>query len=169
MDVPRVTLAKIRKGRAMSEQASGISPTEIAADVIVQGDGKAFKQEIYGRSHRIAADEPAAVGGTDAGPMPYDLLLAALGACTSITLTMYAQRKGWPLEGVTVWLRHSRIHAADCAECETKFGMLDQIERDLRIAGPLDAEQKARLLDIADKCPVHRTLTSEVVIRTHEV
>ncbi len=86
-----------------------------------------------------------------------------------MTVAMYARRKGWPLEGVTVWLRHSRIHASDCADCETKEGMLDRIERDLRFAGPLTAEQRSRLREIADKCPVHRTLTSEIDIRTREV
>src|SRR5437868_7218982 len=108
--------------------------------VVVRGDGAGFRQEIFAGSHRLAADEPAAAGGTDTGPSPYDLLLAALGACTSMTLGMYARRKGWPLEDVTVNLRHSKIHAADCADCETKDVMLDRIERDIHLAGPLTAE-----------------------------
>jgi putative redox protein len=138
-------------------------------DVIVRGDGVAFAQDILARSHRIAADEPVALGGTNKGPTPYDLLLAALGSCTSITVTMYARRKGWPLQGIVVSLRHTRIHASDCAECETKTGMIDRIERDLHFDGPLSADQKLRLLDIADKCPVHRSLTSEIDIKTREV
>jgi|SRR5579863_4941090 len=137
--------------------------------VIVRGDGVGFAQEITAGPHRLTADEPIAAGGTGTGPSPYDLLLAALGSCTSMTVAMYARRKGWPLEGVTVSLRHSKIHAIDCAECETKEGMLDQIERFIQFAGPLTAEQRTRLLEIADKCPVHRTLTSEIHISTSEV
>jgi uncharacterized OsmC-like protein len=141
----------------------------IAAAVIVRGGAAEFAQEISAGSHRLTSDEPVAAGGADAGPSPYDLLLAALGSCTSMTVAMYARRKSWPLEGVTVWLRHSRIHASDCADCETREGVLDRIERDLRFAGPLTADQRARLREIADKCPVHRTLTSEIDIRTREV
>jgi putative redox protein len=116
--------------------------------------------------HRLVADEPTAVGGTGTGPGPYDLLLAALGSCTSMTVGLYARGKQWPLEAVRVRLRHSKIHAADCQDCETKVGMIDQIERDIELVGSLDGEQRARLLDIANKCPVHRTLTSEIAIRT---
>jgi putative redox protein len=108
-------------------------------------------------------------GGADAGPSPYDYLLVALGTCTSMTLSMYARQKQWPLEGVTVRLSHSRIHAADCAECETKEGKLDRIEREISLTGGLSAEQRARLLEIADRCPVHRTLTSEISIRSRLV
>ena len=142
---------------------------QITAAVIVRGGGAEFAQVIIAGPHRLTSDEPVAAGGTDAGPTPYDLLLAALGSCTSMTVAMYARRKSWPLEGVTVWLRHSRIHASDCADCETREGMLDRIERDVRFAGPLTAEQRSRLREIADKCPVHRTLTSEIDIRTREV
>ena len=127
-----------------------------------------FQQDILAGAHRLVADEPVAAGGLDSGPGPYDLLLAALGACTSMTIRLYAERKGLPLRRVEVKLRHSRIHAADCAECETREGMLDRIERAITLEGDLDAAQRARLMEIADKCPVHRTLTSEVDIRTSE-
>jgi putative redox protein len=127
-----------------------------------------FQQEITVGAHRFLADEPADVGGLDSGPGPYDLLLAGLGACTAMTLRLYAERKALPLERVTVELNHSRIHASDCENCETKEGMLDRIERAITMRGALDAEQRRRLLEIADKCPVHRTLTSEIDIRTTE-
>lgn len=139
------------------------------SQVVVRGSAAGFAQEIVAGRHRIAADEPVSAGGTDTGLSPYDLLLAALGACTSITVGMYARRKGWPLEEVTVNLRHSKIHAQDCAECETKEGMLDRIERDVHFAGSLTAEQRTKLLEIANKCPVHRTLTSEIDIKTRAV
>jgi putative redox protein len=137
--------------------------------VVVRGNAAGFAQEIHAGAHRLHADEPVSAGGTDTGPSPYDLLLAALGACTSMTVAMYARRKAWPLEEVTVHLRHSRIHAADCAECETKEGMLDRIERDIHFAGPLTEEQRSKLLEIANKCPVHRTLTSKIDIETREI
>jgi len=137
--------------------------------VIVRGSAGGFAQEIHAGPHRLHADEPVSAGGTDTGPSPYDLLLAALGACTSMTVAMYARRKAWPLEQVTVHLRHSKIHAADCAECETKERMLDRIERDIHFAGALTEEQRSKLIEIANKCPVHRTLTSEIDIETREV
>jgi uncharacterized OsmC-like protein len=136
------------------------------ASVIVEGGATGLAQEIAAGRHRLVADEPVEAGGTDAGPSPYELLLAALGSCTSMTLSMYARRKRWPLERVTVRLRHARIHAQDCAECETKEGMLDRIEREIALTGPLSGEQRERLLEIANRCPVHRTLVSEVDIRT---
>src|SRR5215813_6482317 len=126
-----------------------------------------FQNMVTTGPHRMLADEPVAVGGNDTGPGPYDFLLAGLGACTSMTMRMYADRKALPLDRVTVTLAHSKIYAKDCAECETSEGMLDQIDRVIKIEGPsLDDEQRKRLIEIADKCPVHRTLTSEVRIVT---
>jgi uncharacterized OsmC-like protein/alpha-beta hydrolase superfamily lysophospholipase len=127
-----------------------------------------FQQAIAVGPHRFIADEPVKVGGLDSGPGPYDLLLAGLGACTAMTLRLYAERKALALERVSVTLTHGRIHAADCETCETKEGMLDRIERSISLEGVLDAEQRKRLMEIADKCPVHRTLTSEIDIRTIE-
>jgi putative redox protein len=139
-------------------------PADGAVRVAESGAGR-LTQQISARRHRLTADEPHPVGD-DAGPTPYDLLLAALGACTSMTVRMYADRKQWPLERIVVDSRHSRIHANDCADCETTTGMVDRIERDITLIGPLDADQRAKLLDIADRCPVHRTLRSEVSIHT---
>ena len=138
-------------------------------EVVVHGSAAGFAQEITVGSHRLSSDEPVEAGGTDSGPSPYDLILSALGSCTSMTLGMYARRKAWPLESVTVRLRNSRIHAVDCAECETKEGMLDRIELDIELRGTLSAEQRSKLLEIANKCPVHRTLVSEINIRTRLV
>jgi putative redox protein len=137
--------------------------------VIVRGSATGFAQEIEIGPHRFKGDEPVASGGTDIGPSPYDFLLAALGTCTSMTVSLYARRKGWPLENVTVSLHHSKIHAADCANCETKVGKLDRIEREIQLTGALTSEQRAKLMEIADKCPVHQTLTSEINIRTRAV
>ncbi len=129
------------------------------------GTGR-FAQEIAAGHHALGADEPADYGGDDGGPTPYDLVLAGLGACTSMTVRMYAARKGWPLDRVSVTLAHDKIHAADCADCETRDGRIDRIERRLALDGELDAAQRARLLEIADKCPVHKTLKGEVEILT---
>jgi len=129
------------------------------------GDGP-YSQDIVAGNYVIRADEPVSAGGHGTGPTPHELLLAALGGCTAITLRMYADRKKWPLENVSVRLTHDRIHAEDCKNCETKAGYVDRIRRDITLEGPLDAGQKARLLEIADKCPVHRTLMSEKVIET---
>jgi uncharacterized OsmC-like protein len=137
--------------------------------VVVRETGHGlFQQEIISGRHHLIADEPKDAGGLGSGPGPYDFLLAALGACTSMTLRLYADRKKFPLTRTQVRLRHSRIYATDCAECETKEGMLDRIERVIILEGDLDAEQRARLMEIADKCPVHHTLKSEIDIRTVE-
>lgn len=135
-------------------------------EVVVLGKASGFSQQIIVGSHHLVADEPLSVGGTDTGPNPYDLLLAALGSCTSITVSMYARRKQWPLEAVRVTLRHDKIHAEDCEDCETREGMVDRIERQVEFVGSLDDEMRARLLEIANKCPIHKTLLSEIVIKT---
>jgi uncharacterized OsmC-like protein len=139
--------------------------------VVRSNRGHPFQQLVtLGAGHGLVADEPAAVGGEDGGPGPYELLLASLGSCKSMTVAMYARRKQWPLEEVVVRLRHDRIHAQDCAECDAqavaKVAFVDQLECEVELVGPLDATQRQRLLEIADKCPVHRTLTSEVRITT---
>jgi uncharacterized OsmC-like protein len=133
--------------------------------IVVRGDAHSFKQEIVAGKHHLQADEPVSAGGSDAGPDPYDYLLAALGVCTSMTVGLYARRKQLPLENITVWLWHSRIHARDCEECDTKEGMLDRIDVELKLTGSLSEEQHAKLMEIAAKCPVHHTLTSEINIR----
>jgi putative redox protein len=136
-------------------------------EVVVRESGAGrFGQEIAVGRHVLPADEPTWLGGDDAGPSPYGLLLAALGACTSMTLRMYADRKGWPLERTSVRLRHDKVHAQDCAECETQDGHIDRIRKSVQVEGELDAEQRRRLLEIADRCPVHRTLQSEVHIES---
>jgi len=139
-------------------------------DVVVweTGQGKFQQHAAIGGHHYLMADEPKSYGGLDSGPSPYDLLLAGLGACTSMTLRMYADRKNLPLEKVTVRLHHDKIHAEDCHECQTKNGKVDVIEREVVMEGDLDLATRARLLEIADKCPVHKTLHSEVKIVTRE-
>jgi putative redox protein len=125
-----------------------------------------FAETVRSGAHLLLADEPVANGGNDTGPDPYAYLVAALGACTAMTLRVYARQKKWPLRKVKVQLKHDKIYATDCAECETKEGKIDRIERLIELEGPLSGEQRTRLLQIADHCPVHRTLTSEVVIST---
>jgi putative redox protein len=139
----------------------------VAGKVVVREtrEGK-FTQLIAAGPHVLRADEPLDAGGLDSGPSPYDLLLAGLGACTSMTVRMYADLKQLPLERVTVELRHDKIHAQDCAECETREGRIDRIERIVRLEGTLDEAARAKLLEIAGKCPVHRTLHSEVTVPT---
>ena len=133
--------------------------------VVVRGGAKNFQQEVIAGRHQLIADEPVSADGGDAGPDPYDYLLAALGVCTSMTIGFYARRNRIPLENITVSLSHSRIYAADCEECETKQGMLDRIDVEVDLTGSLTAQQHAKLMEIAAKCPVHRTLTSEINIR----
>lgn len=150
-----------------AKPAKAMDLAEVPRNVVVQETRKSkFNQIITVGPHHLVADEPVAAGGEDAGPGPYDFLLAGLGACTSMTMRLYADRKSLPLDRVTVTLKHSKIYAKDCAECEMREGMLDQIERDIAMEGALDAEQRKKLMEIADKCPVHRTLTSEIRIVT---
>ena len=167
-------------GRYLDEAAEPVRFSAAAGASTASADGEPglvivretrrspLQQEIVVGRHHLLADEPVDAGGADSGPDPYGYLLAALGACTAMTLRLYAGPKSLPLERVTVRLRHSRIYAADCETCETKDGKVDRIERELVLEGALDDAQRARLLEIADKCPVHRTLTSEVDIRTVE-
>ncbi len=145
------------------------TPSQPGEVIVAETREGRYAQAVLTGRHRLAADEPQSVGGDDSGPGPYEYLLAALGACTSITLRMYAARKGWPLERVVVHLFHQKIHAEDCATCETKEGKLDRIDRKLELVGPLDAAQRQQLLAIADKCPVHRTLSSMSLIVTELV
>jgi len=147
------------------DAAPEVAASEPHAVVVTETRQGKFQQTIRIGRHTLTADEPVAVGGLDSGPGPYDLLLAGLGACTSMTLRLYAERKQLPLERVSVKLTHSRIHAADCETCETKEGMLDRIEKEITVDGPFDDDARARLLEIAEKCPVNRTLKSEIDIR----
>jgi putative redox protein len=137
----------------------------ITSDAVVVSSDSGLSQNIVSGKHRWIADEPVPIG-TDTGPSPYELLLGALGACTSMTLRLYAQRKGMDLQRITVTLRHSRIHAEDCSDCETKEGLLDRIDREIELSGNLNEAQKLQLLEIAKRCPVHRTLNSEINIQT---
>jgi uncharacterized OsmC-like protein/fermentation-respiration switch protein FrsA (DUF1100 family) len=152
------------------EQSADRSDEQIEVGIVLvreTGGGK-FQQEIMSGPHRFLADEPVKAGGLDSGPGPYDLLLASLGACTSMTLRLYADNKKLPLDRVSVRLTHNKIHAEDCLNCETKEDMLDRIDRNITLEGALSADERKRLLEIADKCPVHRTLESEIEIRTFE-
>ena len=132
---------------------------------VVVRTGEDLRTETEAGGHALVADEPTSLGGTGAGPTPYDYMLAALGSCTTMTLRMYADRKGWPLESVTVRLLQDRIHAKDCEECETDEGRIDRIEREIELEGPLDEEQRRKLLEIADMCPVHRTMQTEELVK----
>lgn len=153
--------------RYIPEPEAAAETSAAEGEVVVAETGEnPFAQSISAGSHMLRADEPQSIGGGNTGPTPYGLLLSGLGACTSMTIRMYANRKKWPLERAVVRLTHNKIHAADCADCETKDGKLDRIERTIELTGDLDDEQRARLLEIADKCPVHRTLESEVKVET---
>jgi putative redox protein len=133
------------------------------ADIIIRSMDN-LRQEISAGPHTLYADEPADAGGDDVGPDPYELLLGALGACTSMTLVLYARRKKWPLDGVEVRLSHRRDYAQDCEDCERRDSQIDMIERRITLRGELNEAQRARLLEIAQKCPVHRTLTGSIKV-----
>ena len=156
--------------RYIARDLASHSQPDIALDappsvtVVRTEDG--FRTDVIANGHPLVADEPESVGGTNLGPTPYDLLLASLGACTSMTLRMYADRKEWPLESVEVSLTHRKIHASDCTHCETETGKIDEIKRTITLVGDLDEAQRDRLLDIADRCPVHRTMHGEVAVHT---
>ncbi len=139
-------------------------PEEAPRSVTIARIEDGFRTEVMSNGFPLVADEPLSVGGTDTGPTPYDFLLTALGTCTVMTLRMYANRKGWPLEAATVRLTHRKVHARDCDECESEGGYVDRIERELTLEGPLDNAQRRRLHEIADRCPVHKTLHGEVVV-----
>ncbi|MFQ5650173.1 MAG: alpha/beta fold hydrolase [bacterium] len=134
--------------------------------ILVRTGRQGYQTEIDANGHSLIADEPGSAGGTNSGPTPYDLLVSALGTCTSMTLRMYADHKGWPLEGIEVRLQHEKVHARDCETCETQTGKIDRIVREIVLHGPLDQAQKERLLEIADRCPVHRTLQAEIRVAT---
>jgi uncharacterized OsmC-like protein/alpha-beta hydrolase superfamily lysophospholipase len=167
--VAKVIAAWAERYLDMAAQESAAAPGDAGLVTVRETGQGRLQQEITAGAHRFRADEPVTAGGGDSGPNPYDLLLAALGACTAMTLRLYAERKALPLDRVTVKLRHAKIHAADCATCEAREGMIDHIERGILLEGTLDADARARLLEIADKCPVHRTLTSEIDITTTEL
>jgi uncharacterized OsmC-like protein/alpha/beta superfamily hydrolase len=163
--VGSVLAAWVRKYLEISLPVS--PPRELTDNRVVTRTGRrGYQTEIIANGHRLMADEPIAVGGADTGPNPYDYLLSALGACTGMTLRMYADHKEWPLDSVVVRLKHQKVHARECRECETQNGKLDSIEREIELEGPLDSEQRHRLLEIADRCPVHRTLHSEIIVKT---
>lgn len=154
-------------GRYVGDKSEAAARPELEhGEVVVTSLGAGFTQQVTAPVHRWLADEPAEVGGADLGPSPYELLLGALGACKSMTLKMYADRKGWPLERVSVRLRHARTHAEDCARCEAETGMISLIDAELTVEGDLDEAQRARMAEIADRCPVHRTLTTQTHIET---
>ena len=139
----------------------------MTSDVVVSEVGGGLAQEVRAGRHVLRSDEPVSSGGTDTGPDPYALLLAALGSCTSMTLRLYARRKGWPLEGIAVALSHERLHGKDCEDCETKEdARISRVTREITLAGDLSAEQRARLLEIAERCPVHRTLAGKIRVVT---
>ncbi len=156
----------ICSGTTAATAASAVTAESGTVVVAETGQGKFANAVSVGGRHSLLADEPADYGGTDTGPTPYDLVLAGLGACKTMTMRMYAERKGFPLDRARVTLKHDKIHADDCAECETKNGRIDRIEVDIEVIGDMDAETRQKIADIAEKCPVHRTLQSEVMIES---
>ncbi len=134
--------------------------------VITQTSAPTLKTRINTGKHTLFSDEPVEVGGEDTGPSPYEILLSALGACTGMTITMYAKRKTMPLKGITVYLRHDKVYVEDCAHCEKDTSKIDLIYREIELIGDLNSDQRNKLLDIANKCPVHKSLSSGINIKT---
>jgi len=145
---------------------AGIEAAVIDNRVTARTGAEGFFTELFANGHALTADEPLAYGGSNRGPTPYDYLLSALGACTSMTVQMYARRKNWPLQSAVVRLSHEKIHAEDCSRCEEKNGKIDRFSRELELIGELTAEQRQRLLEIAERCPVHKTLHATVEVVT---
>jgi putative redox protein len=158
----------LRRSIGREENAMSMMTESLGSNAVFVEDSAAgpFAEIVRNGAHVLHADEPVAKGGNDTGPDPYAYLLAALGTCTAMTLRLYARNKQWPLTKVSVQLAHRKIYATDCAECETKEGRIDRLERIIELEGPLSDEQRRRMLEIADHCPVHRTLKSEIVIST---
>ena len=156
-------------GKENFEYVETAIPKPGDGEVLVREDDRKFGQDVYTDKHQLRADEPASYGGADSGPSPYEYLLAGLGACTAMTVRMYATRKSLALDRVSVTLRHDKIHAEDCAECETREGRIDHIDRHVQLDGDLSDEERKRLMEIADRCPVHRTLHSEIEITSRLV
>ena len=141
-------------------------PTQEPRTVVVEGPTTGFRTEVQVAGHHLTVDEPVPVGGSDAGPSPYEMLLAALGSCTAMTLRLYADHRKWPLERAVVKLRHHKVHAKDCVDCETKPAKMDVVDRVLVLEGPLDDAQRAKLVEIAERCPVHQTLGGTIHVNT---
>ena len=155
--------------RYVTDEKGQVAPddgTESSPEEVVARTRKGFRTGVRAGEHHLVVDEPVSLGGTNEGPTPYDYLAIALGSCTTMTLRMYADRKGWPLEEAVAHVYHEKIHAKDCASCETKEGKIDRLAREIEVTGPLDEAQRDRLIQIANRCPVHRTLTSEINVQT---
>ena len=156
-------MADATRRRDASALQGSVSPGTV---VVASTGAGSFEQALLDGRHSLLADEPVSAGGGDSGPGPYEFLLMALGSCTSMTVHLYAARKKWPLEQVVVRLKHAKVHAEDCADCEKPTAKIDRIDKSLEFIGPLDETQRSRLAEIADQCPVHRTLTSRIDIRS---
>ena len=144
----------------------GELPSQEPRSVKVSGPVKGFRTEVEVGSHRLVVDEPIAVGGADNGPTPYEFLLAGLGACTAMTLRLYADKKKWPLERANISLIHRKVHAQDCVDCVTKPAKMDVVDRVITLEGALSEEQRAKLLEIAERCPVHQTMQTRIQVNT---
>jgi len=144
----------------------GDAPSQEPRSVKVSGPATGFRTEVEVGGHRLVVDEPIAVGGADHGPTPYEMLLAGLGACTAMTLRLYADKKKWPLERARISLIHRKVHAQDCVDCATKPAKMDVVDRVITLDGDLTGEQRAKLLEIAERCPVHQTMQSKIQVNT---